>query len=196
MGPPATLDGASSGQGSVEILEITISSHSCSGAIPDPEPWSRAYPHTHAVPTHTYIYTCPICVYSHARSHVCMHVQCTDACIHIYTCGRTIHICMYACISEHVCTHMHTCEHVYTRKHMLYILVDIRVGTHIHTCTDVGTYTNTVYLHADTQHICTLHTHTHANTHPMWTHMNTLTRAHTSPEDTLQMHEVAVSSEK
>lgn len=94
----------------------------------------------------------------------------------MYACMCNPHRCMYtaypigmpytyACTHvafSGMCTHAHMCEHVFFRKHMLYI-VDIRVGTHIHTCTDVGfPHKHSVYLHADTQHICTLHTHTHA----------------------------------
>lgn len=75
-----------------------------------------------------------------------MHVQCTDACIHLSTCGRTIHICVDLCICEHVyISHMHTyvnmCKLANTR---CVYLCNIRVGTHTHICTDVGTYTNTV----------------------------------------------------
>ena len=167
VGPPAALDGASSGRGSVEILEITISSHSCSGAIPDPEPWSRAYPHTHAVPTHTYIYTCPICVYSHVRSHVCMHVQCTDACIHISTCGHTIHICMYVCISEHVCTHMHTyvnmCILANTRCIYLWTYMWAPISTHA----QMWAPTQTQCTYTQTPNTFVHCTRTHMQTHTL-----------------------------
>ena len=65
--------------------------------------------HTHMHVSHMHVFTCML-----MPSHVCMHVQCTGACIHKSTCGHTIHTCMDMCTCKHVytCTHACTCEHV------------------------------------------------------------------------------------
>lgn len=186
----------------MEILEITISSHSCSGAIPDPEPWSRdMYTHMHVVPTHTYIYMCPMCMYSHVCS--CPHIYACmcNAQMHVYINLRVdilyTHACTYAPASVYTYAHVHAHVNMCKLSNTCCIyMCNIRVDTHTRACTDVSTYTNTVYLHADNQHTCTLCAHTCKHTHSLCGHSYTCLHMHTpSPEDTLQMHEVVISSE-
>ena len=76
-------------------------------------------------------------------------------------------------------TYVNMCKLANTR---CVYLCNIRVGTHTHICTDVGTYTNTVtYMQTPNTRVHCTHTHTQTHSHPMWTHINTLTRAHTQP---------------
>lgn len=167
-----------------------FSSHSQGVQFLTQRPWSRAYPHTHALCTHTHTYTrVPyVCIRMHAHMYACIHHRCVYT--YIYIMRRTIHICMWRAspsMCAHTCTHVNMCTLANTCCIYLWTCVWAPISTHA----QMWAPTQTQCTYTQTPNICTLHTHTHANTHPMWTHMNTLACAHTSPEDTLQMHEVA-----
>lgn len=182
--PPAALDGTSSDQGTAEILELTISSHLCSGAIPDPEPWSRdMYTHTHVVPTHTHICTCPICMCSHVCSCPHMYARMCNAQVHVYINLHVdilyTHAWTYAPASMYTYAYMHAyvnmCKLSNTR--CIY-LCNIRVDTHSSACTDVGTYTQCAYMQTTSSHVHCVHTHAHTLTPYVDTHTHACTCTH------------------
>ena len=150
--------------------------------------------HTHMHVSHMHVFTCML-----MPSHVCMHVQCTGACIHKSTCGHTIHTCMDMCTCKHV--YMYTYAHMHAHVNMYKLsntrciyLCNMRVDTHASACTDVGAYTQCACMQTTSTHVHCVHTHAH--THILCGHTYTRLHVHTpSPEDTLQMHEVVVSSE-
>ena len=122
--------------------------------------------------SHMHVFTCML-----MPSHVCMHVQCTGACIHKSTCGHTIHTCMDMCTCKHVYTCTHACTCVNSRTHAAYTCATC-VWTPMPVHAQMWVPTHSVLACRQPAHMYTVCTHMHTLTSCVDTHTHAYTCTH------------------
>ena len=102
-----------------------------------------------AATQHTYRYTLHVhtCMYTHACTHMHVHMH-VHTCMYTHACTHMhVHTCMYTHACTHACTHMHvhTCMYTHACTH-IHVQIHMYMYMYTYTCTHTCTHTCTVQV--------------------------------------------------